>query len=256
MAEENLKLQVRSFWEKETCGTNPSITEDAEHYTKEWFKKIEDYRYFVEPFIFSFAQFTLHYGKKVLEIGVGAGTDHLQWARAGCKLWGVDITNAAIETTRKHLELYGLTSNLQRQDAEELPYEDNFFDIVYSWGVIHHTENPENMVKEIYRVLKPGGLFIGMMYNQHSIVAFKLWIKYALFKGKPMRSFKNVIFHHMESLGTKAYTTKELKLLFREFTTIITIPILTQHDIYLSPKFLTPFFPNFLGWYIAIEAIK
>jgi 2-polyprenyl-3-methyl-5-hydroxy-6-metoxy-1,4-benzoquinol methylase len=72
------------------------------------------------------------------EVGVGAGTDHLQWARAGALCHGVDLTDAAIETTRARLAHYGFTSELRRVDAETLPFPDDTFDVVWSWGVIHH----------------------------------------------------------------------------------------------------------------------
>ena len=72
--------------------------------------------------------------KRVLEIGVGAGSDHLNWAKAGVDLFGVDLTEKGIETTRKRLNLYGLKSNLQRIDAESLPFDDNYFDIVYCYN--------------------------------------------------------------------------------------------------------------------------
>src|SRR5205085_1465488 len=82
-------------------------------------------------------------------------SDHLQWARAGCLCHGVDLTDAAIETTRAHLALHGLSSDLRRVDAETLPFDDASFDIVWSWGVIHHSEHPERIIAEIRRVLRP-----------------------------------------------------------------------------------------------------
>ena len=157
--------EVRKFWEHQPCGTGKEITTDIIKGTQEWFKQIEDHRYNVEPFIHAVAQYTRHRGKRVLEVGVGAGTDHLQWARAGCECYGIDLTEAAIETTRSHLAVYGLESSLQRIDAEALPFETDFFDIVYSWGGIHHTIHPDRIYAEINSVLKPGGIFIGMIYG-------------------------------------------------------------------------------------------
>ncbi|MDR4473468.1 MAG: class I SAM-dependent methyltransferase [Nitrospira sp.] len=94
-----------------------------------------------DPCIPTVAQFETHRGKTVLEeVGVGAGTDHLQWARAGAVCYGVDLTQRAIETTRAHLACTGWDSTLQRIDAETLPFPDGTFDaLVYSWGVIHHS---------------------------------------------------------------------------------------------------------------------
>ncbi|MGK7873267.1 MAG: class I SAM-dependent methyltransferase [Xenococcaceae cyanobacterium] len=258
MNKTQLKLNevVRSYWDQEPCGTNSAITGDLPERTREWFEQIEEYRYSVEPFIHSIAQFTRAHGKKILEIGVGAGTDHLQWARAGAECYGVDLTDAAIETTRTRLEIYGFQSNLQRIDAEKLPFADESFDLVYSWGVIHHTEYPELIIQEIKRVLKPGAVFIGMMYGRHSAAAFKYWVKYALLKGKPWHSFADVIWHHVESLGTKAYTVPELRQLFAEFSSFTAQPLLTPYDTSKWPAWLSQYFSDSWGWFIALRAVK
>lgn len=137
-----------------------------------------------------------------------------------------------------------------------MPFEDNSFDLVYSWGVIHHAEHPDRIINEIKRVLKPGGLFIGMMYGRRSLVAFKLWIKHGLFQAKPLRSWKDIIWNHMESVGTKAYTVAELKHLFASFSIFMASPIITPYDKKCWPSFLNQFFPDKWGWFIAFEAIK
>jgi len=253
---DSLNTEVRAYWEKQPCGTDKVVTKQLPEGSPEWFKKIEEYRYTVEPFIHSVAQFTRHSGKKILEIGVGAGTDHLQWARAGLECYGVDLTEAAIKTTQAHLACYGLKSNLQRVDAEKLPFPDSTFDIVYSWGVIHHSEHPDLIIGEIKRVLKTNGMFIGMMYNRHSIAALKLWIRFGLLKGKPMLSLADIIWDHMESVGTKAYTVRELGLLFKDFSYFVAEPILTTYEKMALPKWLTCFFPNQWGWFIALKARK
>lgn len=247
---------VRAFWQRVPCGTTPDIVGELPALTKEWFERVEEYRYTNEPFIHSVAQFTRHHGKTVLEIGVGAGTDHLQWARAGCACYGVDLTDAAIELTRARLATYGLTSNLSRLDAEQLPFPDNMFDVVYSWGVIHHSEHPERIIREIRRVLKPGGLFIGMMYHRRSPAALKVWIRYALLKGKPWRSLSDVIWHHVESIGTKAYTVRELHALFSGFQTFSARGIITPYDTAKIPTWISRFFPNDWGWFMSLRAVK
>lgn len=254
--EKCLNEEVQIYWEQEPCGTNQFITGDTPKMTREWFERIEEHRYQVEPFIHSVAQFTRHHGKTILEIGVGAGTDHLQWARAGCVCYGLDMTDAAIETTKAHLSLYGLSSNLQRIDAETLPFSDNQFDVVYSWGVIHHSENPKKIINEIKRVLKDNGTFVGMMYGRNSPLVFKLWVKYALLKFKPWRSFADVVWHHVESIGTKAYTVSELKSMFEVYSSVDVTPIMTCYDKSKWPKFISKFFPDKWGWFIALKAIK
>jgi ubiquinone/menaquinone biosynthesis C-methylase UbiE len=191
-----------------------------------------------------------------LEVGVGAGTDHLQWARAGAVCYGVDLTDRAIETTRAHLALYGYHSALQRIDAEELPFPDDTFDIVYSWGVIHHSARPERIVHEIRRVLKPSGTFLGMMYGCRSIVMLKLWIKFGLLRGKPWRSVSDLVASHMESPGTKAYTASEVKALFSSFRSCETRALLTPYDSNKLPAWIVRLLPDAWGWFISIKAEK
>lgn len=251
-----LNDEVRTFWEQEPCGSSEPIVGNLEPNTKVWFERIEEHRYAVEPYIHSIAQFSRHHGKKLLEVGVGAGTDHLQWARAGAECFGVDLTEAAIATTKTRFDLYGFKSNLQRVDAEVLPYSDETFDIVYSWGVIHHSEKPEAIISEINRVLKPGGLFIGMLYGRHSPLVFKFWVKYALFAGKPWLSFADVIWNRMESVGTKSYTVPELQKMFSGFQATEMIPTITKYDTDHWPQWLSKFFPNSWGWYIGVRARK
>lgn len=251
-----LNDEVRSYWEQEACGTQKKVVGEVEKFSREWFEKVETHRYQVEPFIHSVVQFTRHHGKKLLEVGVGAGTDHLQWARAGLDCHGVDLTDEAIETTRRRLEVYGLSSNLQRIDAETLPFEDNSFDVVYSWGVIHHSEHPEKIIAEIHRVLKKGGTFIGMMYGRYSLFSLKIWFSFALRSGKPWRSFADVIWNHMESVGTKAYTVPELKKLFSAFNEFEGTPITTPAELNNLPQWIRRFIPSSWGFFIAIKTQK
>jgi ubiquinone/menaquinone biosynthesis C-methylase UbiE len=247
---------VRHYWDAEACGTGQSIVGDRVELSRAWFERIEDHRYRLEPFIHALAQFTRHRGQTILEVGVGAGTDHLQWARAGAVCHGVDLTDRAIETTKAHLALYGYHSVLQRMDAEQLPFPDSFFDVVYSWGVIHHSAHPDRIVHEIRRVLKPSGLFLGMLYGRYSAVALKRWIKFALLRGKPWRTLSHVVAQHMESPGTKAYTHAEIKALFGEFSSCDTGSILTPYDRNNLPAWLAGWLPDAGGWFITIRAQK
>jgi len=251
-----LNDEVRAYWEKEPCGTNPGITGAVEPGSRAWFDRVERHRYQLEPFILTMVGFERFQGKKILEVGVGAGSDHLQWAKAGADCYGVDLTDAAIETTRRHLAHHGLTSNLRRIDAEGLPFEEYTFDAVYSWGVIHHSDKPEQIVRQIHRVLKPGGEFIGMFYGRQSLVALKLWVKHGLLKGRPWRSLADVVWHHMESVGTKSYTPAEMRRMFGAFSGVAVRPVLTHYDRTWLPRWLTALVPNRFGWFLVIRAKK
>lgn len=252
----NLNDRVRAFWEREPCGTGEDIAGGLQPLSREWFERIEEHRYRVEPMIHAVAQFTRHRGEKMLEVGVGAGTDHLQWARAGCDCHGVDLTDAAIATTRARLAPYGLTSKLQRVDAERLPFPDATFDLVYSWGVIHHSKRTEVIIAEIHRVLKPGGVFVGMIYGRHSLVVLKLWLRHGLLTGRPFRSGADLVWNHVESVGTKAYTLDETRALLAGFGAVEIEPFLTTYDTASFPRWLARFFPDDWGWFISFKARK
>jgi ubiquinone/menaquinone biosynthesis C-methylase UbiE len=166
----NIKDQVKGFWNEKTCGTWEI---DEKKFTRQYFQSIEEDRYSKQPEIFAFAQFTRFTGKKVLEVGIGAGTDFIQWARAGCEAYGIDLTEESIEHLKHRLKLEGLNAKeFKVADSESLPYKDDLFDLVYSWGVIHHTPDTQAALKELIRVCKPGGKCKIMIYHRRSLLAY------------------------------------------------------------------------------------
>ena len=166
----------------------------------------------LEPFIADFADFaSTHVRSASLEIGVGVGSDFIRFVRAGARATGVDLTQHSIELVRRRLELEGLDADLRKADAEHLPFPDASFDVVYSWGVLHHTPDSDRAIAEAQRVLRPGGRLCIMLYARHSWLAFALWSRHALLRGRPWRSLRDVIALHMESIGTRAYTRAELQ---------------------------------------------
>jgi ubiquinone/menaquinone biosynthesis C-methylase UbiE len=205
---EATKREVQSYWEVKPCGSTHADTTPG---TPEFFAQVAAARDRLEPYIADFAGFDTTAGQKVLEIGVGLGSDHIRFARAGARLTGVDLTEASIELTRRRLALEGLSSNLRRADAESLPFPDNHFDVVYSWGVLHHTPDSDQAIREALRVLRPGGRACLMLYARRSWVGFGLWARYALLRGRPWRSASDVFAHHLESPGTRAFTRRELE---------------------------------------------
>src|SRR5947209_19432001 len=159
------KGRVRAFWQAHPCGTKFS---DAEVGTREFFERIEAHRYAKEWHIPDAADFTGARGLRVLEIGCGLGTDGAQFAKAGAIYTGVDLTDAAVDLARKRFELFELRGCFRTADAENLDFEDESFDLVYSHGVLHHTPDTERAVKEIHRVLRPSGRAIVMLYHRGS----------------------------------------------------------------------------------------
>jgi ubiquinone/menaquinone biosynthesis C-methylase UbiE len=263
--EEQIKAEVARYWNQASCGTDH--IQEAK-FSKEYFEKIEAHRYAVEPEIFSFAQFTRFAGAKVLEVGIGAGTDFVQWTRAGALTYGIDLTEEALKNVRHRLAIYGLQAQeIRVADAENLPYPDNFFDLVYSWGVIHHSPNTKKCLEEILRVVRPGGGVKIMIYNRRSLVVFYRYLKTALFKWKPFRSFRNVLFYDMESLGTKGYTIKEAKEMLKGLPVVIQEikSTVSSHDRMLAKSKFAQFFAYaaaaLFGWdrcgfYMTLELKK
>ena len=197
--------RVRQYWELASCGTDAGV---AEQRSKEWYEEIERARYSIEPFIKDFADFAGHKDRTVLEIGVGAGTDFVQWNRAGAVAHGVDLTNEAIENTSRRLALEGLQpASLRQADAANLPFPSDSFDCVYSWGVLHHAIDTTRCVREAFRVVKPGGLLKVMLYNRQSLFARYLWLRHGLPRGK---SQAWAVGHFLESEGTTAHTPADV----------------------------------------------
>jgi ubiquinone/menaquinone biosynthesis C-methylase UbiE len=162
---ENLKERVRAFWQEHPCGTKFA---DAEPGSPRFYELVEEHRYTKEWHIPAAADFSSAAGLKVLEIGCGLGTDGAQFAKAGADYTGVDLTEAAVELARKRFEISNLPGKFQTADAENLEFADESFDLVYSHGVLHHTPDTAGAIREIHRVLRPGGRAIVMLYHRDS----------------------------------------------------------------------------------------
>jgi len=229
------KEEVRDFWNADPCGTRYlEGKEDLEAHARA--------RYALEPFIFEFANFQSARGLRVLEIGVGMGADYLEWLKAGAKATGVDLSAASIERARHRCQQAGYQPDLRVADAEELPFPDNSFDVVYSYGVMHHSPNTEQCVGEAFRVLKPGGQARIMVYHHPSMTGAMLWLRYGVLRGKSLRQS---VFQHLESPGTKTYSRPEVLALFSAFTNVQTRLVFSPGDLLLhqaSPRFQSGFY--------------
>ena len=161
----DLKERVRAFWQAHPCGTKFA---DAPPGTPLFYQRVEEHRYRTEWHIPAAAGFAGSKGLRVLEIGCGLGTDGAEFAKAGADYTGVDLTEAAVDLARKRFELSGLSGQFRKADAENLDFADDSFDLVYSHGVLHHTPDTAGAIREVYRVLKPGGRAIVMLYHRGS----------------------------------------------------------------------------------------
>lgn len=182
-----LKSQVREFWNRQSCDTDATR---AEKFSRDYFEEIEAFRYRDQPFIHPFAQFSRYHGKQVLEVGFGAGTDFIQWLRAGAIVSGIDLTPEALANLTHRIQRYQLppAESIQVADAENLPFPTDTFDLGYSFGVLHHSPDTEKALRELVRVVRPGGEIKVMLYNRHSFCIFKTWVKFAVLRvpGRPV----------------------------------------------------------------------
>ncbi|MBV9122529.1 MAG: class I SAM-dependent methyltransferase [Planctomycetes bacterium] len=227
---EAAKQQVHDFWQQASCGESLYLRGRDE----EKFLHQMETRYQLEPYILEFADFARYQGRAVLEIGVGLGADHQQFAEAGADLTGIDLTERAVRQVRDRFQLFGLHSDLRVMDAENLEFPEGSFDLVYSWGVLHHTPDTARAVREVRRVLKPGGEAKVMIYHTWSMVGLMLWLRYGLLRLRPWISWAELYSRYLESPGTKAYTVAEARQLFAGFRKVSISVRLTHGDLLTS----------------------
>ncbi len=245
---------VRAYWNRQSCGANMT---SAPKHSKQYFDEIEQFRYTHDAFILDFAMFGAWTGKDVLEVGYGAGTDFLQFAKAGANLYGIDLTQEAADNVTKRLALYDCSAkDVLVGDAEHLPFDANRFDLVYSMGVIHHADDTEQCLREIARVAKPGGAVKVMIYNYNSLDAWVCALR--------NRSFnrRKALWNHMESIGTKAFTRAEALAMFDRCGLRVNSVRFDQEVPRKGAKFerirrvIHVLLPERWGWFMSVDATK
>lgn len=161
--------QVREYWDRRPCNLRHS---QAPVGSRRYFEEVRHRKYFVEPHIPRFAQFDKWAGKRVLEIGCGIGTDTVSFAQAGARVTAVDLSEKSLELARQRIDVYGLADRVtfHHANAEQLdqvvPVEG--YDLVYSFGVIHHTPDPAAVLAQARKYLRPGGQLKVMVYHRRS----------------------------------------------------------------------------------------
>ena len=163
-----MKDSIEKFWDENTCGV---IEQDKRLNKDEYYDQLSKNRYDEYLDIKKYAPFNDCKNKKVLEVGLGAGCDAAELIKGGAEYYGIDVTQNSVDFVKERLGYsFNLnTENISKNDATSIPFPDDYFDMIYSFGVIHHIEDTENVVSEFKRVLKPGGKIFVMVYNRSSV---------------------------------------------------------------------------------------
>jgi len=203
---------VRKYWNDRPCNIRHSNKKIG---TKSYFKEVENKKYFVEPHIPIHAEFKKWKDNEVLEVGCGIGTDTINFLKNGANLTTVDLSEKSLEITKKRVKVFKLENKVKflTGDAENLCslVGDKKYDLIYSFGVIHHTPNPKKCIENFSKLLKPNGELKIMVYNRHSWKVFWILMK----SGFQFWKLKKMIAKYSEAQTgcpvTFSYTKNEMK---------------------------------------------
>jgi len=211
--------EVKRFWDRRPCNIRHSTKPLG---TREYFDEVEQRKYFVEPHIPSFAEFEKWSGKRVLEIGCGLGTEATNFARHGADLTIVELSKESLDLAKQRFAVYGLKANFILGNAEDLDIllkSEEKFDLVWSFGVIHHSPHPEKILAKCKNLLKDDGEIRMMVYSKISYKLFHLMKETGIWD---FSSLDDLISSYSEAQTgcpiTYSYTIEGAKKLFSEFT--------------------------------------
>ena len=270
MSDAAYKQATIEQWTADPCGENVAGGETG---TRAYFEALEQSRVDYAPWMADQLGYAGTSGMSVLDVGNGQGIDLVRYARAGAQVTGIDLTPRHVELARAHLAAYDLPGTVVLGDAEELPFPDAGFDRVSSNGVLHHTPNIEPALREIRRVLKPGGEARIILYNRSSlhywltqVGYWGLWKRKLLSEGS-MEAVLSHVEHSTSGEGrplVRVYSPRQTRQLLREagFTSVTTR--MRQFKAQDTPitAFLEPFVPplrnpgvldrvgRVAGWYV------
>ncbi|HUX06211.1 MAG TPA: class I SAM-dependent methyltransferase [Acidobacteriota bacterium] len=198
---EELKAAVRDYWNGRIHDVEMTVNPPG---STGFYEDLAEYRYDKNRYLLKLIDFEAYGGKKILELGCGVGLDLTRFARGGAQVTGIDLVPTAIDLAKTNFEINGLEGDLMVGDGEALEFPDDTFDLVYAHGALQYTADPQRMVDEARRVLKPGGRFFGQLYNR------KGWLVF-------MSKVAKVTLEHTDAPAFHLNTAREFKQMLSGF---------------------------------------
>jgi 2-polyprenyl-3-methyl-5-hydroxy-6-metoxy-1,4-benzoquinol methylase len=259
---ENRQDRNQGWWESlpmtyENWDKTDRIPSSAED-----FSKVDAFYFGTNPYLGAQLDFSSFAGRRVLEIGCGAGSAACRFASAGASVTAVDLTNQAIQLTSVHASIAGVAVDARRMDAERLDeLSDGTFDFVYSWGVLHHSQNPQQAYQQVARVLKPDGRYLIMVYHKSSVRyyvrgLFHLLLRGRIFRGDTLETVQRI---YTDGYYHRHYTARE----FRNALEAAGLEVESTEVTHMSSRMI-PAIPEFLrkrlkervGWLLVARGKK
>src|SRR4029077_4217370 len=261
---DSYKDQVQNQWNQNPVGSQ--YARESQPHTLDWYLEVERHRYGVDaPWMPDMMEFAKHSGRDVLEIGGGMGTDLAQFARNGARVTDIDLAAGHLRLAEENFHLRGLSGRFIHLDAESLPFDDHSFDVVYSNGVLHHTPNTAAVVREIHRVLRPGGRAIVMLYAESSLhywrkLVWRLGIKEGLLDTVSMGEIMSRTVERSSNDArplVKVYTKRRAEVLFKDFNRVEVLQRqLLAEELPAALRWTLSSSERRLGWNLIVKAQK
>lgn len=227
---ESLRTESFNYWDGGIPGTVEGGYQkgkiNAKHGTKEWFLQGDEVRSNQYKNIFNFCEYNKFSGKKILDIGPGRGQEAHNYFSAGGKVTILEYASQGVNLVSERIKLFNLDIDIIQGDAASIPLKDNEFDLVYSYGVLHHIPDMQKAIDEVYRVLKPGGIAKIMVYHKGYCYYKDMFFKWFILKGNFLRyswdDYIKIVMEQREGPCPVVYikSTYEILEMFKKFKLI------------------------------------
>ena len=267
----DFKEKAKRLWNANPCGGEPQGEDGNVRPALEYFHDVRRRRYEVsDTWIPKTIDFGAARGKRLLEIGFGIGTDLLSFCEGGAEVFGIDITNEHHRLASLNFELHGKRADLRLCDAAEIDFPSDYFDFVYTLGVLHHTPDTVRCISEAFRVLKEGGrLILGLYYTYSAFHLVNLLFYHGLIKGKlrslGYRGLLSTVERGADGANiaplVKTYSRRQLRWILSDFSSVeFRIAHFRRDHVPYAGRFIPESWEDplgsHIGWYVIAFATK